>query len=149
MNGLLVAPRFFLTPVCCGHATYGTIELVYRCPTCRRFYVRDTGSITWAPLTAEPPPDPIRESVLEEAQRLVGGDRNDAYGDPHQDFARVGRLWGAILDREAIDPATVGLMLIALKLAREAHIPKRDNLTDIAGYALCVEMCRAKDVTPP
>lgn len=44
------------------------------------------------------------ESALEEAQRLVHGARGDAYGHPADDFARTGRIWGAIIGIPDVAP---------------------------------------------
>lgn len=81
------------------------------------------------------------ESVLIEAQGLVHGDRNESYGHPLDDFRRTAKMWGAILGIE-IRPEQVGLCMIAVKLSRECHKPKRDNLVDIAGYAETVEWAK-------
>jgi hypothetical protein len=78
------------------------------------------------------------ESVLTEAENLVHGDRNASYGHPLDDFRRTAKMWGAILGID-IRPEQVGLCMIADKLSRECHKPKRDNLVDIAGYAETVE----------
>ena len=83
----------------------------------------------------------VRETVLDEAKRLVDGDRDQDYGHPSIIYARVGRVWGAILGIPDIPPATVCLMLAGMKVARHAERKKRDNLTDTAGYVRCVEMC--------
>lgn len=84
------------------------------------------------------------ESPLVEGDRLVSGDRQNSYGHPIEDFTRTGRMWGAILGIPDVDPALVGLMMAALKISREVHKPKRDNLTDLAGYAKTVWLVRQK-----
>jgi hypothetical protein len=95
-----------------------------------------------------------RETVLQEAQRLVHGDRGAAYGHPIEDYEATGRIWGATLDRwlrqqpgfedipqvPDIDPRIAALMMVGVKVSREAHRGKRDNRTDMAGYAECVDM---------
>lgn len=86
----------------------------------------------------------VDTSVLAEAYTLVHGDRRDAYDHPTRNFERIGRMWGAILGVDDIAPADVGLCMVAVKLAREAFHPKRDNLTDIAGYAETVSLIRAE-----
>jgi hypothetical protein len=94
------------------------------------------------------------ETILEEAQRLVHGDRQGAYGHPIEDYACTGRLWSALLDRwlkdtgfltqdqtlPDIDPKVACLMMGAMKMSREVHLHKRDNLTDLAGYTECASM---------
>ena len=86
------------------------------------------------------------ETVLQEAQRLVHGDRGAAYGHPIVDYKATGRMWGSILERwlgrdvPDVDPRICCLMMVAVKLSREAGRHKRDNLTDAAGYAECAHM---------
>jgi hypothetical protein len=79
------------------------------------------------------------ETVLEEAQRLVMGDRDDNYGHPLQDFQRTGRMWAVILDIPEVTAEQVALCMVALKISRECYQPKRDNRTDGAGYLLCLD----------
>lgn len=86
------------------------------------------------------------KSILVESEKLVHGDRNDSYGHPLDDFKRTAKMWSAILGIE-IDPEQVGLCMIAVKLSRECHKPKRDNLVDIAGYAETVEWCKDEKYT--
>lgn len=88
-----------------------------------------------------------RESVLLTAHRLVHGDRQEQYDHPALIYARVGRIWAAILGVPDIPPATVCLMLAGMKLGREAQKPREDldNLVDAAGYAECVALCREVD----
>jgi len=91
---------------------------------------------------------PIDETVLEEAERLVCGDRNDCYGHPRVDFDCIAAMWNAYLQKQArntpdllpvLDGRDVAMLMIMLKVAREAHAPKRDNIVDIAGYCRCAE----------
>lgn len=80
------------------------------------------------------------ETILQEAQRLVHGDRGADYGHPIDDYTRTGRMWGAILGIGDIDPRLCCLMMAAMKISRECNKHKRDNLTDLAGYAECADM---------
>lgn len=94
------------------------------------------------------------ETILEEAQRLVHGDRGASYGHPIDDYACTGRIWGAVLEKwlhtlhgfpknfhiPDIDPRICALMMVGVKVSREANKHKRDNNTDIAGYAECTQM---------
>ena len=74
------------------------------------------------------------DSVLLEAEKLVHGDRNEAYGHPLDDFKRTALMWSAILGVE-VPPYKVGLCMAAVKISRECNKPKRDNMVDLAGYA--------------
>lgn len=87
----------------------------------------------------------LRDEVLDEAKRLISGDRAGAYGDARQGFGLVGLSWAAILkaaglwnDEYAfagIPPEIVALMMTALKVQRAAGNPAReDSWVDGAGY---------------
>lgn len=84
--------------------------------------------------------EPVDETVLEEAQRLIYGSRNEDYGHPLDDFARTGRIWGAILGIDDVAPELVGLCMAGVKISREVNRPKRDNRVDGPGYFGCVQM---------
>jgi hypothetical protein len=88
----------------------------------------------------EPKEKVNEEDVLEEALRLTTGDRNNSYGPPTQDFGRTAAMWSAILGCE-VKAKQVALCMIALKLSRATWASKRDNWTDIAGYARCGYLC--------
>lgn len=81
----------------------------------------------------------MSETILEEAQRLVHGDRQADYGHPLDDFSRTAKLWSAILGFP-VTAEQVGLCMCAVKISRHCNRPKRDNLTDLAGYAATVQM---------
>lgn len=78
------------------------------------------------------------KTILQEAQGLVDGQRRTDYGSISASFSRIAKLWSAILDIE-VTPEAVGLMMIALKVARATQGFQRDSLVDIAGYAYCIE----------
>ena len=77
-------------------------------------------------------------NILQEADILVNGDRNKDYGSPLEDWTRTAKIWSAILGCD-VKPEQVGLCMIGLKISRQCHKSKRDNLVDIAGYAGCIE----------
>jgi len=85
------------------------------------------------------PQDPP-ESPLFEAHRIVHAERGASYGPPKQDFARTGRMWGAILGIPDVSPRLVALCMIGLKVSREAYQHKRDSLVDVAGYVETLAM---------
>lgn len=95
---------------------------------------------------------PAHETILQESQRLVGGDRGADYGHPLDDYNKTGMIWGALLHKWAKEaakssaplpvPADLAcLMMVGVKLSRHVNRRKRDNLVDAAGYLRCVEMC--------
>jgi len=73
-------------------------------------------------------------AILSQAALLVTGDRNKTYGHPQEDFARTAALWSAIFGFK-VTPMHVALCMICVKMSRQCHVPKTDNLVDIAGYA--------------
>lgn len=78
-------------------------------------------------------------NVLEEANKLVHGDRNADYGHPLDDFSKTAAMWSAILGVH-VTPEKVGLCMCAVKISRQLNKPKPDNLIDLAGYAETVNM---------
>lgn len=89
------------------------------------------------------------EDVLLEALRLTSGDRQAQYGPPDQDFTRTAGMWSALFGhklKEPFEARDVAMAMICLKLSRETHQRKRDNATDIAGYARCMDICNQADV---
>lgn len=90
------------------------------------------------------------ESILEEAQRLVHGDRQQDYGHPASDFTRTGVFWtealkGKLKEGETIGPEDVALCMVFVKLSREINRPKRDNRVDGAGYLETLDMVKNMD----
>jgi hypothetical protein len=79
------------------------------------------------------------QNILEEANELVNGARQAAYGHPLDDFTRTAKMWSAILGHE-VTAGQVGLCMCALKISRQVNRQKRDNLVDLAGYACTVSM---------
>lgn len=98
---------------------------------------------------------PNDESILDEAARILAGDRAAAYGDPTTMCQRIADLWRPILETAvtakagalALEPRHVALCLLQLKVAREVNAPKRDNRVDMAGYAAILDRVTPKDTS--
>jgi len=80
----------------------------------------------------------LKETILQEAQKIVYGDRQTDYGSVTENFENIARMWQVIL-KCTINPEQVGLCMIAMKITRQLNKSKRDNLVDIAGYAATIE----------
>lgn len=76
------------------------------------------------------------KSILIEAEDLVHGDRNAAYGHPLDDYTRTAKMWSAILGIEVTAHQAI-LCMCTMKISRECNKSKRDNMVDLAGYAEC------------
>lgn len=79
-----------------------------------------------------------RETILQEAQRLVHGDRGSDYGHPLDDFTRTVGAFNALTGHN-LTPEEGTMFMMCVKLSREANRHKRDNLVDAAGYADCTQ----------
>jgi hypothetical protein len=85
--------------------------------------------------------------VLEDAARVIHGPRRQAYGPVEESFDALAQVLSVVLRKKLKEPLTsreVGLMMISLKLCREANAHERDNLVDLAGYAALTERVSVK-----
>lgn len=75
-------------------------------------------------------------SILQDAQKLIHGERNKDYGHPRENFANTAALWSAYTGFP-FDEKDVANMMILVKLSRvrPSQPYHRDSYTDIAGYA--------------
>lgn len=98
---------------------------------------------------------PVNEnSILAKAYRAVNGDRQENYGHPLDNFTLIYRLWEPILEADLPGYSKVALCMAQVKVARELHQQKEDNMVDLAGYADCLvraveEDERREDEGPP
>jgi hypothetical protein len=97
------------------------------------------------PTKYRPPTD---ETVAETAQRLVGGDRQDQYGHPIDDFTRTAGVINALYGTK-FGPRDIPIIMTAVKLSRVIQSPsKRDSIVDAVGYMLTYEMVAEKEGDP-
>ncbi len=93
--------------------------------------------------------DATEESILQEAHRLTHGARNNDYGHPLDDYTRTAALVSALLAHKLKEPISAEEMALAMccvKMSRQVHMPKRDNMTDLAGYAWVSFACAEERV---
>lgn len=76
-----------------------------------------------------------RTELLNKALEIVNGARQENYGSPEQNFARIAAFWTLYLQRH-ITPADVAIMMVLMKTARlQNNVKHEDSWVDIAGYA--------------
>lgn len=86
-----------------------------------------------------------KKPLLQRANELIGGDRQNDYGNKLQNFSQIAMLWtGTIAHKlqpgQAITPEDVALCMTQVKIARLAKSPDHeDSILDVAGYAGCYE----------
>lgn len=95
--------------------------------------------------------DPVMEDLLphEEAATLVHGARQANYGHPLDNFTGTAGIWNGIVHKKLNAPLTaedVALCMVGVKLSRETHVPKRDNLVDAHGYLMTYQMVKDERV---
>lgn len=62
-------------------------------------------------------------------------DRQEQYGDALDNFEKIGKIWGALLNINPIEPHQVALMMDALKTVRVFDHPNyEDGWADKEGY---------------
>lgn len=87
-------------------------------------------------------------SILEEAQKLVHGVRQENYDHPYDNHKRIAGFMSVyladILKRD-ITPREAAMCILLVKIAREMFKSKRDNGVDICGYAAVIEMIDQKE----
>jgi len=83
-----------------------------------------------------------KDNILQEAHKVIYGDREKTYGRPDKNLTVIARMWDAYLGRPygTLSPLDVCNMMVLLKTARLANDPThRDSLIDICGYAALSE----------
>lgn len=84
-----------------------------------------------------------------EADNLVNGARQANYGHPLDNFTGTAGIWNGIVHKKLKEPLTaedVALCMVGVKLSRETHVPKRDNLVDAHGYLMTYQMVKDERV---
>lgn len=96
------------------------------------------------------------ETLLNQALKIVTGERRKKYGKPEDNFAVIADLWNTYTmrrmetdhDYSGIKPEDVAHMMVLMKVARLAETPRHpDSIRDIAGYAACAARAGNVDLT--
>lgn len=87
-------------------------------------------------------------NILEEAESIIYGDREQTYGKPGVNLERIAGQWALYLQQKfgvevSLTAEDVCWMMVDLKKCRQMNADKRDNLVDAAGYLALIE--RAAD----
>lgn len=72
-------------------------------------------------------------SIIDEAKEIRGGSRQSDYGDCVANMQRISEI-ATLINGKKLTPKECTIVLIAVKLSREAFRHKRDNLVDLIGY---------------
>jgi len=82
-----------------------------------------------------------RDMPLQEASLLINKDRNNEYGEPHENFMSIANMLNELLkpvlaEGAKLGPEHVTMIMMAVKLSRMVTSPtKFDTYVDICGYA--------------
>ena len=82
-----------------------------------------------------------RAEILNGAIKCVCQDRQDQYGSPENNFAKIADFWNTYMGERLMvqfDGEDVAMMMALLKIARiTTGQPKSDNYIDACGYIAC------------
>ena len=81
---------------------------------------------------------------LEEAARIVTGQRQFDYGNKYQNHKNISDLWSAYLGKK-VSAHDVAICMLLVKVARLKHRTTEDCYIDMAGYAAIAGEINDKD----
>ena len=76
----------------------------------------------------------ICKELLDEAKKLIGGDRQEEYGDKLKNHQNIADLWSVFLEKK-ITAHDVAICMALVKVARLMNQHKKDSYLDMAAYA--------------
>lgn len=86
----------------------------------------------------EPPYRFHQSHILNRADEIINGERQDVYGNPEDSFKIIADLWAAYLNHRPDRPFSghdVAVMMALFKIARTlGQKPHADNYVDACGY---------------
>lgn len=87
----------------------------------------------------------MTESILQEAERIINGDRAEQYGNACDSLERIASMWNSYIfatyeGPQPLGPVDVANMMVLLKVSRsktslDRYEFHRDSHVDMAGYA--------------
>jgi len=76
----------------------------------------------------------ISQTLLDEAKKLIGGDRQTDYGDKLTNHENIANFWSIFL-KTKVTPHDVAICMALVKVARLMNQHKKDSYIDMAAYA--------------
>ena len=76
----------------------------------------------------------ISQSLLDEAKKLIGGNRQQDYGDKLKNHQNIANFWSIFLEKQ-ITAHDVAICMALVKVARLMNQHKKDSYLDMAAYA--------------
>ena len=89
-------------------------------------------------------------NILEEAQGLIYGDREDQYGHPAINLGNIAEQWSLYMRQRHhvkvnLSGEDVCWMMTQIKMCRDYSGQKRDSIVDAAGYIGLIERVRERN----
>jgi len=81
-----------------------------------------------------PPSKMICKEILNDAKKLIGGNRQKDYGDKLTNHKNIAALWSIFLQVN-ITAHDAAVCMALVKIARLMHQHKKDSYIDLAAYA--------------
>jgi hypothetical protein len=83
-------------------------------------------------------------TIIDQAKEIVEGDREKTYGSPGINLKRIADQWSCYLNQKhgseaKLSEQDVCWMMVLLKMARQIHSYKDDNLVDAIGYIALID----------
>jgi hypothetical protein len=83
-------------------------------------------------------------SVLDDANSIITGDREQTYGKPEVNLRRIADQWSCYLNQKyqqqnMLSVEDVCWMMVLLKMSRQMNHHTNDNLIDAIGYIALIE----------
>jgi hypothetical protein len=83
-------------------------------------------------------------NAIEEANKIIYGDREQTYGHPSVNLVKIAEQWSLYIQQKymadcVLNAEDVCWMMAQLKMVRQMNANKKDNLVDAIGYIALIE----------